>query len=44
MAWSDRRELHMTLSNREAVEEAASGIYGSALTGNHRSVEKVNAN
>jgi hypothetical protein len=44
MAWSDRRELHMTLSNQEAVEEAASGIYGSALTGNHCSVEKVNAN
>jgi hypothetical protein len=44
MAWSDQRELHMTLSNQEAVEEAASGIYGSALTGNHCSVEKVNAN
>jgi hypothetical protein len=43
MAWSDQRELRMTLSNREAVE-ASSGIYGSALIGNHSSVEKVNAN
>jgi len=33
----------MTLSNREAVE-ASSGNYGSALIGNHSSVEKVNAN
>ncbi len=43
MAWSDGRELRMTLSNLEAAEEAALGIYGSALTGNQCSVEKVNA-
>jgi hypothetical protein len=33
IAWSDQRELRMTLSNQEAAEEAALGIYGSALTG-----------
>jgi hypothetical protein len=43
MAWCDRRELRMTLSTQEAVEEAALGIYGSDLTGNHCSAEKVNA-
>jgi hypothetical protein len=43
MAWSDRRELRMTLSNQGTAEEAALGIYGSALTGSHCSIEKVNA-
>jgi hypothetical protein len=43
VAWGDRRELRMTLSTQEALEEAALGIYGSDLTGNNCSAEKVNA-